>query len=125
LLELDDSLPEIGFDSDKITQVLTNLISNAMNFTKKGNIVIETSKKDGTIHVSVSDTGCGIKKKDLPRVFDRFEQLAIGGERKTGGTGLGLSISKEIIERHNGKIWLESKFGKGSKFTFILPIHSR
>jgi GGDEF domain-containing protein len=124
LLELDDSLPEIGFDSDKITQVLTNLISNAMNFTKKGNIVIKTSKKDGTIHVSVSDTGCGIKKQDLSRVFGRFEQLATGGDRKTGGTGLGLSISREIIEQHNGELWLESKFGKGSKFTFTLPIYS-
>jgi PAS domain S-box-containing protein len=123
LLELDDSLPEIGFDSDKITQVLTNLISNAMNFTKKGDIVIKTGKKDGTIHVSVSDTGCGIKQQDLPRVFGRFEQLATGGDRKTGGTGLGLSISREIIERHNGEIWLESKFGKGSKFTFTLPIY--
>jgi len=124
LLELDDSLSKIGFDSDKITQVLTNLVTNAMKFTEKGNIVIKTGKKNGTIHVSVSDTGPGIKKKDLPRVFDRFEQLATGGERKTGGTGLGLAISKNIIEQHNGRIWVESTFGKGSKFTFTLPIYS-
>ena len=125
LLELDDTLPEIAFDSDKITQVLTNLISNAMNFTQKGNIVIKTSKKDEAIHVSISDTSCGIKKEDLPRVFGRFEQLATGGERKTGGTGLGLSISKELIEKHNGTICVESTQGKGSMFTFTLPIHNR
>jgi GGDEF domain-containing protein len=76
------------------------------------------------IHVSVSDTGCGIKKKDLSRVFGRFEQLSTGGERKTGGTGLGLAICKGIIEQHNGKIRIDSVFGKGSKFTFTLPIYN-
>lgn len=124
LLELDDSLPKIGFDSDRITQVLTNLVANAMKFAEKGNITIKTSKKNGAIHVSVSDTGRGIKKEDLSRVFDRFEQLTTGGERKTGGTGLGLAISKDIIEQHNGTIWVESEFGKGSKFTFTLSISS-
>lgn len=124
LLELDDSLPKIGFDSDKITQVLTNLVTNAMKFTEKGNITIKTGKKNRAIHVSVSDTGHGIKKEDLLRVFNRFEQLNTGGERKTGGTGLGLAISKNIIEQHNGTIWVESEFGKGSKFTFTLPICS-
>lgn len=124
LLELDSSLPRCSFDSDKITQVLTNLVDDAIKFTEKGNIIIKTSKKNGTIHVSVSDTGCGIKKKDLSRVFGRFEQLSTGGARKTGGTGLGLAISKEIIEQHNGKIWVESASGKGSKFTFTLPIYS-
>ncbi len=123
LLKLNDNLPKARFDSDKITQVLTNLVSNAMKFTEKGTITIEASKRNGAIQVSVSDTGHGIKEKDLPRVFDRFEQLATNGERKTGGTGLGLAISKEIIERHDGKIWVESEFGKGSKFTFTLPIY--
>jgi len=123
-LELDDRLPKAGFDNDKITQVLTNLVDNAMKFTEKGSIVIKTSKENGMIHVSVSDTGCGIKKKDLSRVFGRFEQLSTGGERKTGGTGLGLAICKGLIERHNGKIWVDSVFGKGSKFTFALPVYS-
>jgi PAS domain S-box-containing protein len=122
LLELDDSLPEIGFDSDKITQVLTNLVNNAMKFTEKGTITIKTYKIEDTVQVSVSDTGCGIRKEDLPKVFDSFEQLSHGGDRKTGGTGLGLTISKEIVERHGGMIWVESKHGKGSKFTFTLPI---
>jgi len=124
ILRLNNNLPKASFDSDRITQVLTNLVSNAMKFTEKGNITIRTGKRNGTIHVSVSDAGCGIKKQDVPRVFDRFEQIAMGGERKTGGTGLGLAITKEIVERHNGTIWVESEFGKGSKFTFTLPIYS-
>ena len=124
LLELDDRLPTVGFDNDQITQVLTNLVDNAMKFTEKGDIVIKTSQKNGMIHVSVSDTGCGIKKKDLSRVFGRFEQLSTGGQRKTTGTGLGLAICKGIIEQHDGKIWVDSVFGKGSKFTFTLPIYN-
>ncbi|MCX5632250.1 MAG: PAS domain S-box protein [Phycisphaerae bacterium] len=122
LLELDNNLPNCSFDSDKITQVLANLVTNAMKFTKRGNITIKTSQYSDSIRVSVSDTGCGIKKEDMSKIFNRFEQLGLGGERKTGGTGLGLAISREIIERHNGTIWLESAFGKGSTFTFTLPV---
>lgn len=124
LLELDGSLPKVGFDNDKITQVLTNLVTNAMKFTEKGSITIKTAQRDNEIEVSVSDTGRGIREKDLPRIFDEFEQLSRGGERKTGGTGLGLAISKELIEKHNGTIYVESVYGKGAKFTFTLPIHS-
>ena len=122
LLELDDSLPQCSFDNDKITQVLTNLIVNAMKFTKTGNITIKTGRSSDSICVSVSDTGCGIKKEDMSKIFNKFEQLGSGGERKTGGTGLGLAISKEIIEQHNGTISFESIFGKGSMFTFTLPV---
>lgn len=124
LLECDGNLPETRFDSDKITQVLTNLVGNAMKFTEKGNVTIKTGKRNGKIEVSVSDTGCGIKQKDLPRLFNRFEQLATGGERKTGGTGLGLAITAEIVEQHDGDIRVESEFGKGSKFTFTLHVYS-
>ena len=124
LLELGQNLPKAKFDSDKITQALTNLVTNAMKFTEKGNVTIKTTKTEDAVQVSVSDTGCGIKKEDLPKVFNRFEQLGHGGERKTGGTGLGLAISKEIIERHGGRICVESKPGKGSKFTFTLPVYS-
>ncbi len=124
LLELGQNLPKAKFDSDKITQALTNLVTNAMKFTEKGNVTIKTTKTEDAVQVSVSDTGCGIKKEDLPKVFNRFEQLGHGGERKTGGTGLGLAISKEIIERHGGRICVESKPGKGSKFAFTLPVYS-
>jgi len=122
LLELDDNLPEIGFDSDKITQVLTNLVNNAIKFAEKGNVIIKTTKTEDDILVSVSDTGRGIRKDDISKLFNRFEQLGRGGDRKTGGTGLGLAISKELIEKHNGTICVESTQGKGSTFTFTLPI---
>jgi len=122
LLELDRNLPKAKFDSDKITQVLTNLVNNAIKFTEKGNITIKTSKTEDAVQVSVSDTGYGIKKEDLPKVFNGFEQLSSGGRKKTGGTGLGLTISKEIVEQHGGRIWVESEPGKGSNFMFTLPV---
>ena len=124
-LKLEDNLPKVEFDSDKIVQVLTNLLGNAVKFTEKGSIAITTSKGENTILVSVSDTGRGIKKEDLPRLFHEFEQLTEGRERKTGGTGLGLVISKEIIRQHGGKIWAESEYDKGTTFHFVLPIEER
>jgi len=124
-LKLEDNLPGIRFDSDKIIQVLTNLINNAIKFTERGSITVATRRIKNEIQVSVSDTGCGIKQEDLPRLFHKFEQLATGGDRKTGGTGLGLAISKEIIKEHNGKIWAESEFGKGTTLRFLLPVRER
>jgi len=121
VLELDSSLPKVSLDKDKITQVLSNLVNNALKFTKEGSITITTSKREDKIQVSVSDTGCGIKKEDLPRLFHEFEQLETVGIEKTRGTGLGLAISKEIITRHNGEIWAESELGKGTTFFFKLP----
>lgn len=121
VLELDGGLPRASFDRDKINQVLSNLVNNAIKFTKEGRITIATSKREDTIQVSVSDTGCGIKKEDLPRLFHEFEQLETVGIEKTRGTGLGLAISKEIIARHNGEIWAESELGKGTTFFFTLP----
>jgi len=119
----DDKLPMVKFDRDKILQVLTNFLSNAIKFTEKGGITITTSREgDSVIRVSVKDTGSGIKKTDLPKLFKRFEQLGKGGSRKTGGTGLGLAISREIIEYHKGRIWAESEPGKGTTFFFELPI---
>jgi PAS domain S-box-containing protein len=123
-LELDDSLPQCNFDDDKITQVLTNLVANAMKFTKKGDITIKTGRSSDSIRVSVSDTGCGVRKKDISKIFNKFEQLGSAGDRKTGGTGLGLAICREIIEQHNGTIWIESTFGKGSMVVFTLPVRN-
>jgi signal transduction histidine kinase len=120
-LNFDNTLPRVKFDVDKIIQVLTNLINNAVKFTEKGQITIATSKLKNAIQVSVSDTGCGMKQEDLPKLFNKFGQLGKGGDRKTGGTGLGLAICKDIISRHNGKIWTESEPGKGSTFSFTLP----
>jgi PAS domain S-box-containing protein len=124
-LDFEQNLPQVQFDRDKIIQVLTNLVNNAIKFTEKGSICVQISREDNFIKVSVKDSGIGIKDEDMPRMFTRFEQLDTGMTRKTGGTGLGLSISKEIIEKHNGKIWAESEFGKGTAFHFILPIKER
>jgi PAS domain S-box-containing protein len=118
----DNKLPEVSFDKDKIIQVLTNIISNSVNFTEKGSITIISSKQDNNICVEIKDTGIGIKKEDLDKLFNKFEQLEKGFERHPGGTGLGLAISKDIIEEHGGRIWVESEFGKGSSFFFTLPI---
>jgi signal transduction histidine kinase len=122
VLELDGSLPRASFDKDKVNQVLSNLVNNALKFTEEGSITIATSKREDTIQISVSDTGCGIKKEDLPRLFHEFEQLETVGIEKTRGTGLGLAISKEIITRHSGEIRAESELGKGTTFFFTLPI---
>jgi len=118
-------LPIIKFDKDRITQALTNLISNAIKFTEKGSITVSTCLETNAVRVSVADTGIGIKKVDMPQIFQRFTQLEHGPERRTGGTGLGLTISKEIIEDHGGKIWAQSKPQEGTTFYFILPIKER
>jgi signal transduction histidine kinase len=121
-VELDESLPKIWSDRDKIIQVLTNIVSNAIKFTEKGGVTIISSLGPHYIQIIVQDTGIGIKAEDLSRLFKEFEQLKQGIDRKGGGTGLGLSISKRIVEGHKGRIWVESKFGEGTSFYIILPI---
>jgi len=120
-LELCDNLPETKLDSDKIIQVLTNLVNNAIKFTEKGGVTISTSRGDNFIQVVVKDTGTGIKEENMQKLFQEFTQL----QRKVGGTGLGLSICKGIIEAHKGKIWAKSEPGKGTAFYFALPIKDR
>lgn len=120
-VKLDENIPLIKFDRDKIAEVLINLVNNAIKFTEKGGIVITSSRGQNFIQVSVADTGPGVKEEDMPKLFQRFAQLT----RSPGGTGLGLAISKEIIEAHRGKIGAESEFGKGATFHFILPIKER
>ena len=115
-------LPRARFDKDKITQVLTNLLSNAIEHSQEGGVTVSAGCEGDSLHVSVRDTGHGIKAEDLPKLFQAFEQLEYNGIRKAGGTGLGLAISKEIILAHNGHIWAESEPGKGSIFHFTLPI---
>jgi signal transduction histidine kinase len=110
-------------DEDRLTQVITNLISNSLKFTEKGSITITAKVINSHIQVSLTDTGMGIKKEDIPRLFQKFVQTQDYTTRKTRGTGLGLAICKEIIIAHHGKIWVESKgVGKGSTFSFTLPI---
>jgi PAS domain S-box-containing protein len=125
VVDAGDSMPKVRFDKDRIIQVLTNLVSNAIKYTKKGNITISTKGEDNKVHIIVQDTGTGIKAEDMQKLFCAFEQLNSTRGKNIGGTGLGLAISKEIILAHSGKIWAESEVGKGSSFHFILPIRER
>ena len=116
-----ENLPRTRLDRDKIIQVLTNLLGNAVAYTEKGAITVRVGHENNMLHISVQDTGIGIKAEDLPKLFQAFEQVGSRPGRKTGGTGLGLAVSKEIILAHNGAIWAESEPGKGSVFHFTLP----
>ena len=110
-------------DSEKIKQVMINLLSNAVKFTpESGRIIVKARTEDSNIYVEVKDTGIGIAKENLLKIFDKFQQVDTGINHKLRGTGLGLSIAKHIIETHHGKIWAESRLGKGSSIIFILPI---
>lgn len=121
LTELAPHLPPLMIDRDKIIEVLTNLIDNALKFTPEGSVTVKTERIAGFIRLTVSDTGIGIRREDLPKLFSSFTQVhAI--HHKTGGTGLGLAISKKIIEQHQGKIWVESEYEKGTSFFIELPI---
>jgi GAF domain-containing protein/CheY-like chemotaxis protein len=124
--EVQAGLPEIVGDQDKLIQVVINLISNAVKFTDKGSVTCRalSDQSKGEIVVSIIDTGMGIAPEDQPKVFEKFKQVGDTLTNKPKGTGLGLTISKEIIEHHGGRIWLESEFGKGSTFSFALPIKS-
>ena len=118
-------LPEVTGDPDKLLQVVINLISNAVKFTPEGTIHIEARHAKGTLIVSVSDPGIGIANRDQALVFNKFTQIGDSLTSKPKGTGLGLAISKEIIEHHGGTIWVESDPGKGSIFSFSLPVSAR
>lgn len=113
-------LPKITADEDKFKQILTNLVSNSIKFTKEGEIRIEASVLPEYIRVSVSDTGIGIAEKDMNRLFQKFSQIYMDANRQVGGTGLGLAITKNLVESHGGRIRVESKPGIGSTFTFTI-----
>jgi two-component system sensor histidine kinase GlrK len=120
--KIDESLPEIPMDREKILQALRNLIGNAVKFTPEGGRVIVIARLiDREVEVSVTDTGPGIPQASLATIFDKFQQIAPAGSTQAGGTGLGLAIAKYIITSHGGKIWAESKLGQGSTFSFVLP----
>lgn len=108
-------------DRDRITQVLTNLVGNALKFTQRGGVSVGVEESDGAVTVRVTDTGEGIPAEEMGRLFKRFEQIPRNGKRAVGGTGLGLAISKGIVEGHGGEIRAESESGKGSVFSFTLP----
>ena len=114
-------LPTMSGDRAKIRQVLLNLLSNAIKFTPGGRVSVGVKLGGDGIHVAVSDTGVGIRKEDLGRLFEPFERLENPVSRDVGGTGLGLAISKKFVELHGGKMWAESRENAGSTFHFTLP----
>ena len=121
-LELASELPAGHGDGRRLTQVLINLVGNAIKFTDAGEVAIKATAADGSFHLSVRDTGPGISAADQTKLFQEFQQADNAITRKKGGTGLGLAISKRIVEMHGGKIWVESQVGQGSTFAFTLPV---
>jgi PAS domain S-box-containing protein len=118
---IQEDLPEIEGDFDRLLQVLINLISNAVKFSDMGSIKCEATLKQDFIEISISDQGIGIGEEDQENIFDKFKQVGDTLTNRPCGTGLGLPISRQIVEHHGGKIWAESVLGKGSAFFFTLP----
>jgi signal transduction histidine kinase len=109
-------------DERRLTQVLLNLVGNAIKFTEAGEVRVEVSTREGAFRVAVADTGPGIAPADHAKIFEEFHQVDSSSTRKQGGTGLGLAIVKRIIHMHGGRIWVESSLGQGSSFWFTLPV---
>ncbi|WP_181751317.1 ATP-binding protein [Paenactinomyces guangxiensis] len=122
-LHITESLPRIYADRDKLDQVLDNLLSNAVKYTLEGGsiAVIAERRPDGMVEVSIADTGIGIPKKDLGRIFERFYRVDKARSRSLGGTGLGLAIAREIVRAHGGDISIDSIYRKGTTVSFTLP----
>jgi len=119
---VDERLGQIRADERKIRQVLLNLLSNAIKFTPEGGrIEVRAMPVDGSIEVSVSDTGVGIAPEEQDAVFEEFKQVGTAS-KKVEGTGLGLALSRKFIELHGGRIWVKSEVGIGSTFTFTIPV---
>ena len=123
-VEVAPKLPVGHGDGRRLTQVLINLVGNAIKFTDLGEVVIKATATDGSFHLSVRDTGPGISAADQAKLFQEFQQADNAITRKKGGTGLGLAISNRIVEMHGGKIWVESQVGQGSTFSFTVPVRA-
>jgi len=117
-----EPLPVGHGDEQRITQVLMNLVGNAIKFTEKGEVAVTAGAANGHFKVSVRDTGIGISERDQRMIFEEFHQADDSDTRSQGGTGLGLAIARRMVEMHGGKIWVESKLGEGSTVSFTLPV---
>ncbi|MCE5223436.1 PAS domain S-box protein [bacterium] len=122
--KVNDNLPKLYADSDQIMQVLINLLHNAIKFTDQGSITLEAFPEEDKLHIIVSDTGIGIKQTDMKKLFLSFSQINSTNQTSPGGSGLGLAISKQIINWHDGEIWADSEFKKGSQFHILIPFQS-
>jgi signal transduction histidine kinase len=121
-VEVPPDLPMGHGDERRLTQVLLNLVGNAIKFTDTGEVTIKAAATNGAFTVAVRDTGPGISESDQGKIFEEFQQADNTATKKKGGTGLGLSIARRIMEMHGGKLWVESQIGKGSVFSFMLPV---
>ncbi|HOO90472.1 MAG TPA: HAMP domain-containing sensor histidine kinase [Syntrophales bacterium] len=121
--EIDDGVPTVNVDAEKISQALRNLVVNAIKFTDRGGcVIISAHADDRHVNISVSDTGVGISREDMEKIFDKYHQVQPYDSKRKRGTGLGLAIVKNIIDAHGGTVWVESTLGEGSTFTFSLPL---
>jgi signal transduction histidine kinase len=122
---VEEGLPGIVGDRDRLVQVVTNLLSNAVKFSPKGGTVnVAARSGDGKVIIAVRDEGIGVPAEYLGRIFEKFQQVDSSSQREKGGTGLGLPICKAIVEEHGGLMGVESEPGKGSVFTFEIPLKS-
>jgi signal transduction histidine kinase len=121
-VEAQPDMPKGHGDERRLTQVVLNLVGNAIKFSDTGAVVIKASSTNGSFTVAVQDNGPGISQADQGKIFEEFQQADNSATKKKGGTGLGLSISRRIVEMHGGKLWVESEIGKGSVFSFTLPV---
>ncbi len=123
VLDVDPTLPEcIYADPIRLQQIINNLLSNAAKFTDEGSITLRSNVDNGNVHIAVVDTGTGIPKEKLEVIFDRFRQADQTSTRRAGGTGLGLDITRRLVHMHGGQIQVDSEVGKGSVFSFVLPV---
>jgi two-component system phosphate regulon sensor histidine kinase PhoR len=119
---IEPSIDKIRGAREYIQETLVNLLANSVKYTpRNGKIDISVNDKGNTILIQIKDTGIGIPKDELPRIFDEFFRASNAKEVERDGTGLGLSIAKQVVQRHNGKIWVESEEGRGSTFYILLP----
>jgi signal transduction histidine kinase len=121
-VEAPPDLPKGRGDERRLTQVILNLVGNAIKFTDQGEVRIKASASNGAYMVAVRDTGPGIDAADQAKIFEEFQQADSSATKKKGGTGLGLSIARRIVELHGGKIWVESEVGKGATFFVTIPV---
>jgi GAF domain-containing protein len=121
-IDVPANLPPARGDDRRLTQVLLNLVGNAIKFTDAGEVAVKTAAGNGSFTISVHDTGPGIAEADQAKIFDEFQQADSAKTKVKGGTGLGLSIARRIVEMHGGRLWVESSLGSGSTFSFTVPL---
>jgi signal transduction histidine kinase len=125
MANVQEGVPTGRGDERRLTQVLLNLVGNAIKFTDKGSVEISARLVGGSFEIAVKDTGPGIAPEDQQKIFEEFQQVDSSSTRQKGGTGLGLAISKRIVEMHGGNLEVESVLGEGSTFRIVIPVRTK